>query len=38
MLPLSFCLFGFHADASRKAFYFSWICLPVMIGLFDLLL
>lgn len=29
MLPLSFCLFDFHADASRKAFYFSWICLPV---------
>lgn len=29
MLPLSFCLFGFHADATRKAFYFSWICLPV---------
>ena len=29
MLPLSFCLFGVHADAIRKAFYFSWICLPV---------
>ncbi len=25
MLPLSFYLFGFHADAIRKAFYFSWI-------------
>lgn len=29
MLPLSFCLFVFHADAIRKDFYFSWICLPV---------
>lgn len=29
MLPLSFCLFDFHADAIRNAFYFSWICLPV---------
>lgn len=29
MLPLSFCLFGFHADAIRNAFYFSWTCLPV---------